>query len=102
MRIKENAIGIKHLRSAGNTKWDRVSNELIREITEQNPTTTKIEKGQLHWYGHIMRMNTDRPTRKIFELDKSRNRQRGSPKGKWKDSIKEPGRRRKTQNEMKN
>lgn len=67
-------------RIARKAKWDRVNNGLIRELTEQGPNSTTIVKRRLHWYSHIMRLNPDRLTRRIFELGKKQKTKRKSRK----------------------
>lgn len=100
---KINAMEMKHLRRlAGKTKWDRIKNEDIREITKQEPIMRKIRRKQLNWYGHIVRMKTDRITRKIMETGPPINRRRGRPRRKWMDQIIEIGRKKgKNVDEMK-
>lgn len=89
-----NAIEMKHLRRiAGKTKWDRVKNEEIRQITGQIPMVEKIRRKQLNWYGHIIRMSPDRLTRTIMEAGHQGRRRRGRPRRKWIDQIKEEGAR---------
>lgn len=99
---KINAIEMKHLRRiAGKTKWDRIKNEDIRKITKQEPIMERINKKQLNWYGHIVRMKPDRIARKLMEAGNINKKRRGRPRRKWIDQIRELGtQREKTLEEM--
>jgi hypothetical protein len=57
-------------RCCGLTLEDNVRNHIIREIMETEVTLTDtIESKQLKWYGHMKRMEEDRLSTKIYELD---------------------------------
>ncbi|KAK4872092.1 hypothetical protein RN001_016216 [Aquatica leii] len=81
---------MKHLRKiAGKTKWDHVRNKTIKKEIRQTPILERIKDKNLLWYGHVMRMNNDRLTKRIMEEGKPRNRKRGRPRRKWLDQIEE-------------
>lgn len=98
------AIEMKYMRKiVGITKMDRWTNERVMEEVEQEPIINKIEKRQLHWYGHITRMGQERMTKRVIEARRVGKRKVGRPRKKWEDRIKEIGQRRgKTIGEMKN
>lgn len=78
-----NAMEMKHLRKmAGKTKWDRIKNEDIREITKQESIMEKIKKKQLNWYAHVIRMEPNRIPRRIIEAGKPIKKLRGRPRRK--------------------
>lgn len=67
------AANMRFLRkTAGKSKYNKVRNEEIREIINQESMTLKLKKTQLNWFGHVMRMNLNRLTRKILETGKER------------------------------
>lgn len=98
-----NTIEMKFLRSiAGKTRYDRVRNEDIREITKQELIKTEMENRQLSWYGHIMRMDRNRLVKKVLETGRMGKRKRGRPRKTWIEEIEQIGKNRhKTIREMK-
>ena len=49
----------------------------------------RANKGILRWYGHLLRMNNERLTKKVFMSEVIGNRGRGKPKWRWLDRVKE-------------
>ena len=49
----------------------------------------RANKGILRWYGHLLRMNNERLTKKVFMSEVIGNRGRGKPKWRWRDGVKE-------------
>ena len=49
----------------------------------------RANKGILRWYGHLLRMNNERLTKKVFMSEVIGNRGRGKPKWRWLDGAKE-------------
>ena len=49
----------------------------------------RANKGILRWYGHLLRMNNERLTKKVFMSEVIGNRGRGKPKWRWLDGVKE-------------
>lgn len=87
-----NTIEMKYLRRiAGKTRHDRIRNTEIRQMTEQEPITTKLENRQLNWFGHITRMGQERLVRSVIESGRLGKRKRGRPRKTWIDRIKDIG-----------
>lgn len=97
-----NAIEMKYLRKIAEvTKFDRIRSEDIRTSLEQEPITKKIENRQLSWFGHILRMDQNRLTKKVISAKPNYKKRRGRPKKTWIGRINEIGTNRgKTLEEM--
>ncbi|KAJ8941565.1 hypothetical protein NQ318_011524 [Aromia moschata] len=80
---------MKYLRRVkGVNRLQRHRNEDIRRALEIQPITEYIEKRQLEWWGHLMRLPNNTPTRKIWEARNYGKRKRGRPEETWDDTIK--------------
>ena len=44
----------------GKTGYDRIRNSQIRVIINQEPVTKMVDGRELRWFGHIMRMESNR------------------------------------------
>jgi hypothetical protein len=67
---------------------DRVRNERIRtKIGMKKDILQGIEKQQLRWYGHVMRMEDCRIARHVAEWNPEGKRRRGRPVNTWKDET---------------
>ena len=78
------------LRSILNIKWhDYVSNEDVLEKAELPSVESILLKQQLHWAGHVARMEDSRmPKAVLFGELKAGKRNRGAPKKRYKDQLK--------------
>ena len=47
----------------------------------------RIKLARLRWAGHVIRMETDDPTRKVFLGRPQAKRRRGRPKLRWQDGV---------------
>lgn len=56
-------------RIAQKANYDRIRNEHIREITQQEAIIQKLENRQLNWYGHMIRMAPKRGKEKQIKED---------------------------------
>ncbi|XP_044744507.1 uncharacterized protein LOC123306527 [Coccinella septempunctata] len=78
------AMEMKYLRKVkGITRMHRVRNDLIWEDIGIEPLQDFIEKRQLSWWGHLNRMNHERPARKVWEAKVTGKRRRGRPVTTW-------------------
>lgn len=88
MKSRIQAIDMKYLRrTKGVTRRDRIRNDIIREELEIEPITNVIEKQQLKWYGHLIRMQNERPVKSIWEARIQRSKKRGRPRKTWNDEV---------------
>lgn len=84
MKSKLEAVEMKYLRKVkGVTLRDRVRSATIREELEVIPVTEFIEKRQLSWWGHLQRMDHNRPVRQVWESRALGKRSRGRPTETW-------------------
>src|SRR5215470_7222382 len=70
-------------RAAGHTRWDRIPNSEIRTLFQIEPLLLFIERQQLRWLGHVLRMPYDRLARSVFEAVPKGKRPRGRPRNRW-------------------
>ena len=64
----------------GVTRRDRVRNPDIRRELRVEPLLEEIERIQLRWYGHVMRMTDNRLPRKYLLWQPSGSRPVGRPR----------------------
>jgi hypothetical protein len=76
-----------HRRALGITKRDHKRNDDIREELGIEPVTTTIEKNQLKWYGHLIRMADTRQVRRIWDARINTKRGRGRPPESWNGTV---------------
>lgn len=90
VKSKIQAAEMRYLRKVeGVTKFDRVRNEHIRLKLQTESIQTTIDKKQLAWYGHIIRMPEDRQTKLIWRARTTKKKRRGRPQKTWEDYIQE-------------
>jgi len=81
---------MKCLRKAvGVTRLDRLRNEDIRQRIGIIPCIEYIERQQIKWFGHLMRMNHDQLPIKAYNQMRSGFRARGRPRKRWIDNIRD-------------
>jgi hypothetical protein len=73
----------------GVTKLDHIRNDTIRSELQIEPLLTYIEKSQLRWYGHIKRRGPENLTKKLLDWKPPGKRNKGRPRKRWLDNIKE-------------
>ncbi|XP_072384338.1 uncharacterized protein [Diabrotica undecimpunctata] len=71
----------------GITRLDKIRNEAVREHLKVQPIIKKIEEAQLRWYEHMVRMNQERPVKKVWEVRRQTKRPRGRPMKTWDDNA---------------
>ena len=70
-------------------KWDKIRNETIRQALNVESILTIIERTQLRWYGHVLRMEDSRDTKRMYSWKPTQKRPPGRPRKRWEDQIKE-------------
>lgn len=84
------ATEMKFLRKIkGVTRKDKIRNEVIREELGAQAVLEQIGKQQLKWFGHLVRMNKERPVKNIWEARSMKKRNRGRPRKTWNDAVRE-------------
>ena len=72
---------------AGVSLRDRVRSSAIREGLGVEPLLICIERSQLRWFGHLVRMPPGRIPREVFQARPAGRRPRGRPRTRWRDYI---------------
>ena len=53
------------------------------------PMTEFLREKRLRWFGHVQRLDKDEATRKMLQMTVDGKRNRGRPKLRWRDLVKE-------------
>src|SRR3978361_55597 len=79
-RNKTPGVEMKFLRGVrGVTKRGRLRSDKIREDLHIEPILESIEKQQLKWFGHIVRMDETRQVKRVWQARTARRITRGRP-----------------------
>ena len=88
MRSWVQAVEMGFLRRvAGVSLKDRVRSSAIQEGLGVEPLLLCVERSQLRWFGHLMRMPPGRLPREVFLARPTGRRPRGRPRTRWMDYI---------------
>ena len=72
--------------------WQQhIGNQSIRERTKQPATSSLLRQRRLRWLGHLHRMPSSLPVRRVFDFNPNIHGwkiPRGRPKTRWANSIK--------------
>ncbi|KAF7652554.1 hypothetical protein LDENG_00095270 [Lucifuga dentata] len=74
-------------RVSGLTLRDRVRSSDIREGLGVELLLLRIERSQLRWFGHLIRMPPGRFPREVFQARPTGKRSRGRPRTRWRNYI---------------
>ena len=74
-------------RVAGLSLRDRVRSSAIREELGVEPLLLRVERGQLRWLGHLVRMPPERLPGVVFRACPTGKRPRGRPRTRWRDYV---------------
>lgn len=87
---KIQAVEMKYLRRVrGVTRMHKLRNETIRQDLDIEPIQNFIERRQLSWWGHLNRMNNERPAKRIWETKIQKRKKRGRPEKTWNNILTE-------------
>jgi hypothetical protein len=88
MRSRIQAAEMRFLRRvAGLTLLDRVRSSEIRQGFNMEPALLQIERSQLRWIGHVLRMSPNRLVHKVWKARPIGRRPRGRPRTRWGDQA---------------
>ena len=74
-------------RVAGVRRIDKVRNSTIREELNIEPLLLKVERSQLRWFGHVLRMPRNILVHQVYSALPTGNRPRGRPRARWANGI---------------
>ncbi|XP_035696641.1 uncharacterized protein LOC118430043 [Branchiostoma floridae] len=79
------------LRRITGTRWhEHVRNSELRELTGQPPASSLAAMRRVRWYGHVLRLPPEHPTRALLEFNPKQagwRRPRGKPRTRWMDVV---------------
>ena len=89
-RQKLNVFEMKCLRSmTGVSRLDRVRNEVVRAGTDvRRELAARVDMNVLRWFGHVERMDNERPLKKVMNAKVDGRSARGRPRFGWMDGVK--------------
>ena len=73
----------------GKTRLDHVRNVDIWNEAHMYPMAEFLREKRLRWFGHVQRRDKDDATRKILQMEVEGKRNRGTPKLRWRDLVKD-------------
>ena len=82
------AAEMRYLRGvAGVRRIDRVRNSVIRLGLGVEPLLQKVSRSQLRWFGHVLRMPSNRLVGQVYLAQPTGRRPRGRPRNRWSDGM---------------
>ncbi|PSN56101.1 hypothetical protein C0J52_10628 [Blattella germanica] len=91
-------FGLDVQKIMGKTRRDRIINDRTRESLKQESVEQKLEKRQLKWFGHVVRMDERRKPKQIMEARVEGTRTRGRPRKGYMDRIDDTARKKGLEN----
>ncbi|KAK0146656.1 putative uncharacterized transposon-derived protein F52C9.6 [Merluccius polli] len=87
-RLRVQAAEMSFLRRvAGLSLRDRVRSSVIREELGVDPLLLRVERSQMRWLGHLVRMPPGRLPGEVFRARPTGRRPRGRPRTRWRDYV---------------
>ncbi|KAK0151566.1 putative uncharacterized transposon-derived protein F52C9.6 [Merluccius polli] len=74
-------------RVAGLSLRDRVRSSVIREELGVDPLLLRVERSQMRWLGHLVRMPPGRLPGEVFRARPTGRRPQGRPRTRWRDYV---------------
>ena len=75
--------------SLGLTRMHKIWNEVIRGTTQTGRLGGKAREARLRWFGHVQRRYSGYIGRRMLEVELPGRRQRGRPKSRYMNAVKE-------------
>src|SRR6185436_1099244 len=89
-KSKIQAAEMRYLRRVeGITKMDKIRNEKIRNNLNIESIHNSVDKKQIAWYGHLVRMPEENQTKQAFNARFAGKKKRGRPTKTWENNIAE-------------
>ncbi len=92
-KVQEDKLDVTEMKMlrwmCGVTRMDRIRNERIRGTVKVTELSKKVQERRLQWYGHVMRREEEYVGRRVMGMEVQGRRNRGRPKRRWLDSVKE-------------
>ncbi|KAK0135147.1 hypothetical protein N1851_029035 [Merluccius polli] len=73
--------------SGGQGERDRVRSSVIREELGVDPLLLRVERSQMRWLRHLVRMPPGRLPGEVFRARPTGRRPRGRPRTRWRDYV---------------
>ena len=67
--------------------WALPPSSVIREELGVDPLLLRVEKSQMRWLGHLVRMPPGRLPGEVFRARPTGRRPRGRPRTRWRDYV---------------
>ena len=78
------------LRTISGIKREHKTNTHIRNLCSQEAVSSIVQKSQLRWYGHVLRMDKSRLPKQLLNFVPSDGQRKiGRPNERWIDNIKD-------------
>ena len=68
---------------------DHVTDESLRDVAKIEWIAVNMRRRRLHLYVHVLRRDREEDMRMVAEMRVQERRQRGRPKIRWVDTVKE-------------
>ncbi|KAJ8934491.1 hypothetical protein NQ318_012467 [Aromia moschata] len=85
IEIEDVNTSIHKLKKGKAAGHDSITAEM--EQLQVQSVLSRIENRQLGWFGHLIRMNNDRPVKKVWEAKRQIKRRKGRPPTTWDQGI---------------
>jgi hypothetical protein len=69
-----------------------LTNKEIYAIVKKPTIPETVRLHRLHWFGHGQRMEENRIPKTVLYMNLESTRQRGRPRNRWQDEVREDGR----------
>jgi hypothetical protein len=76
-----------------NGEWRIKCNYELYTFHKESDVVTYIKINRLRWAGHVIRLEEQNPARRVLVAAAEGRRQRGRPKLRWEDGVREDARK---------